>query len=510
MKTTLKCERSIVAAGIVCLGLVAGCPLPPPPPPPVDLCAGVDCDEGFACDASTGTCVASQSDGFESANAVRGGALYDKWWVVSGVDAPTEDHPFWATQDTNTRTGADTWRCKECHGWDYKGVDGAYSSGSHRSGIAGIFGTTLSAQEAFDLIKTDHAYGEAGLSDDDIWDLAKFVLEGQIDTDAILDGAAFNGSANAGQPLFDSSCAACHGADGLLPPPGAPADFVDFPGLIADENPWEFQHKVRFGQPDTAMPAQFDILSTGQVADLGSYVQTLPTSAVPEGFSNASASRGGALYDQFWAVAGLDAPADDHPLWASRPDMESNTRIGADTWRCKECHGWDYKGVDGAYSSGSHRSGIAGIFGTTLSAQEAFDLIDSDHAYGGTGLSDDDIWDLAKFVLEGQIDTDTIIDAGGAFTGEASAGQTLYDDGIGTNTACAVCHGGDGLSIPPGADPDHDEWVGKLANENPWEFQHKVRFGQPGSSMPSSVAGGGTTQDVADLSTFAQTLPEAP
>jgi len=231
----------------------------------------------------------------------------------------------------------------------------------------------------------------------------------------------------------------------------------------------------------------------------------------PTAFTNADAARGGALYDEWWEVAGVTAaePTEDHPLWASRPDTESNTRTGADTWRCKECHGWDYKGVDGAYSSGSHRTGIAGIFSTTLSAQETFDLIKTDHGYGQAGLSDEDTWDLAKFVLEGQIDTDEIIDAGGLFNGDAGTGQTLYDDGIGTNIACAVCHGPDGLTPPPGH-PEFEEYPGLHSNENPWEFQHKVRFGQPGSTMPSSVAGGGTTQDVADLGAYAQTLPEAP
>jgi thiosulfate dehydrogenase len=52
--------------------------------------------------------------------------LYDSWWTVTGTDRPTTDQPLWQTQTTNTRTGADTWRCKECHGWDYQGKDGAY------------------------------------------------------------------------------------------------------------------------------------------------------------------------------------------------------------------------------------------------------------------------------------------------------------------------------------------------------------------------------------------------
>lgn len=232
----------------------------------------------------------------------------------------------------------------------------------------------------------------------------------------------------------------------------------------------------------------------------------------PAGFTNADAARGGALYDAWWNVAGVTAaePTGDHPLWATRPDTTSNTRTGPDTWRCKECHGWDYKGVDGAYGGGSHRTGFAGIYGTTLSAQQTFDLIKSGHGFGAAGLTDDDIWDLAKFVLEGQIDTDTIIDAGGAFNGNESAGQMLYDSGIGTNVACAACHGADGLFIPPGAPVTFEDFVGLLANDNPWEFQHKVRFGQPGSAMPGSVAGGGTTDDVADLGAYAQTLPQAP
>lgn len=261
------------------------------------------------------------------------------------------------------------------------------------------------------------------------------------------------------------------------------------------------------------MKLKLEMLSVVMVVGLAGLVAggcpVVPVPSQPQGFLNADVARGGALYDKFWKVAGVTAvePTEDHPFWAMQ---DTNTRSGADTWRCKECHGWDYKGVDGAYGSGSHQTGIAGIFGTTLSAQQAFDKIKTNHGFGNAGLSDDDIWDLTKFVLEGQIDTDTIINAGGAFTGAVNTGQTLYDSGIGTNVACAVCHGADGLTPPPGAAADFEDFPGLLANENPWEFQHKVRFGQPGTGMPSSVTGGGTTQNVADLGAYAQTLPEAP
>ncbi|MCH7870974.1 MAG: cytochrome c [Planctomycetes bacterium] len=239
----------------------------------------------------------------------------------------------------------------------------------------------------------------------------------------------------------------------------------------------------------------------------GCPVVTPPTATDPAEFTNASQVRGGLLYDKWWSTASVTAPTTDHPLWASRPDTASNSRTGSDTWRCKECHGWDYKGVDGAYSSGSHKTGIAGIFGTTKTAQETFDLIKTNHGFGDAGLSDADIWDLAKFVLEGQIDTDTMIDGNGMFTGDTAAGMTLYDSGIGTNTACAGCHGSDGLTGPPGSAADYDDWVGKIANANPWEFQHKVRFGQPNTAMPSSVTGGGSDQNVNDLGAYSQSLP---
>jgi len=227
----------------------------------------------------------------------------------------------------------------------------------------------------------------------------------------------------------------------------------------------------------------------------------------PQAFTDANVVRGATMYDKFWAVAGLDAPTSDHPLWATRPDTDSNTRMAADTWRCKECHGWDYKGVDGVYGSGSHRTGIAGIFSTTSSAQDVFDLIKTDHAYGAQGLSDADIWDLAKFVLEGPIDTDTVIDANGAFTGDVAMGQTIFDSGDGVGTACAICHGSDGLTL----EFDVGEFLPTVAIDNPWEFLHKIRFGQPGvTGMPSIVADGGVDMDAADLGAYSQTLPLNP
>jgi thiosulfate dehydrogenase len=58
---------------------------------------------------------------------------------------------------------------------------------------------------------------------------------------------------------------------------------------------------------------------------------------------------------------------------------------------------------------------------------------------------------------------------------------------------------------------DDPEYVGTIAVDNPWEFFHKVRVGQPGTSMPASLDSGWSQQDLLDLLAFAQSLPlEAP
>ncbi|MBI4631882.1 MAG: hypothetical protein HY740_09265, partial [Chloroflexi bacterium] len=110
---------------------------------------------------------------------VRGGLLYDAWWEVLGVDKPTTDQPLWKTQTTNTRKGADTWRCKECHGWDYKGKDGAYGSGSHKTGFIGIFAArSKSATEIVAILKgstkPDHDFSKV-LDNQSLIDLALFI-----------------------------------------------------------------------------------------------------------------------------------------------------------------------------------------------------------------------------------------------------------------------------------------------------------------------------------------------
>ena len=111
------------------------------------------------------------------------------------------------------------------------------------------------------------------------------------------------------------------------------------------------------------------------------------------------------------------------------------------------------------------------------------------------------------FLRKGLADTAQWIDGEGSFRGDAERGKGLYSAGLGTNESCASCHGQDGLEVPPGSADDYDEFVGKIARKNPWEFLHKVRYGQPGAKMPAAIRGGASLREIVDLGAYAQTLP---
>ncbi|MFQ6134480.1 MAG: c-type cytochrome [Nitrososphaerales archaeon] len=224
---------------------------------------------------------AAEKSAVGAAALAEGGKLYDKWWkVASGASEPTEDQPLWSLQSTNTRSGSTTWRCKECHGWDYKGKDGAYGSGSHYTGFTGVYDTrTKSIDELLNILKgkvnANHDFSTV-LDDDSLTKLAEFISGGGvIDIRQHIDydtKKPIGADVDHGKELYDSTCAMCHGQDGRLLKFGD-----DVIGTIANGNPWEFIHKVRFGQPGTPMPAGVELdWSIQDAVDVLAYCQTLP------------------------------------------------------------------------------------------------------------------------------------------------------------------------------------------------------------------------------------------
>jgi mono/diheme cytochrome c family protein len=444
---------------------------------------------------------------YTNADVVRGGQLYDKYWIVTGGEEPTGEHLLYPS--VGIRTGSTTWRCKECHGWDYIGKDGRYAGGSHYTGIKGLYPVSKSLWLAFISLRNDHAYSTTDLSDADIWDLVKFYREGMIDINLLQDeDGAFLGDISSGSNIYNdgisgvqsgssstnTACTACHGSDGTNE---VVTGFDAFPGFLSNDNPQEFQHKIRFGHPGSNMPASESINgSLRDVTDLSAYSQTLS----PVLWTSTSVSRGGQLYDRYWAVTGGIVPTGDHVLYP--PNALSSE---SSTWRCKECHGWDYIGKEGRYASGSHYTGIKGIYPATNTKWQAFEEIRENHEYNNEELSDSDIWDLVAFYNAGTYDINFILNPDGTFRGDPVNGQILYNNGIGGGASCASCHGVDGLNeVVTG----FDDFPGFLSNDNPQEFAHKVLYGHPGSAMVITYDYGATMENVSDLSAWCQTLPQ--
>lgn len=227
---------------------------------------------------------------------------------------------------------------------------------------------------------------------------------------------------------------------------------------------------------------------------------------------------GGLLYDNWWKeIKGAKEPKEDQPLWKMQ---SSNKRTGSATWRCKECHGWDYKGRDGVYGSGSHKTGFPGILDKRTLPVEQLESI----LKGGTNpehdfspyLSDANIHNLSVFISTGLVDLEGYIDSKSKkpVTADVANGRVIY-----VRTKCYHCHGENGWQLAK----DKDEYLGAIAKRNPWEFIHKTRFGEPGEimpalkiklapeeqrvRMPSGEKSGYDIQDMVDLVEHSRTLP---
>lgn len=430
---------------------------------------------------------------------IRGGKLYDSWWTETQQEAPQDNSPLWASQSTNKAKGANTWKCAECHGWDYKGVDGVYGSGSHQTGFPGV----LKAKgrppiEILALLKggtnPGHDFSTV-LEEQDLIDLALFIAQGTLDVDLVLakDGTP-KGDEAAGKVVFDKICSACHGPNGNAINFKTPAA-VEYLHHPAEENPWQFLHRTRMGVAVWPMPAASDNQLTDQdVANVLAYVRTLDKPALALG--------GGQLYDKWYTVLGVNTPAEDMPLWKMQT---TNTRTGVSTWTCRECHGLDYLGNAGVYGSGSHQTGFPGLMA-------AVDKSEAELTAALTGqtnpahdfsklLSEGDIAALVHFVKHEMFDLAPMVKADGiTIAGNLDSGQKIFEQ------TCVGCHGKDGKLLNFKT-PDAPEYVGTVAAEEPQVCLHRVYFGVPGFPMAAGLDLGLSLQDVADVCAYAQTLP---
>ncbi|WP_296542685.1 c-type cytochrome [Rhodoferax sp.] len=393
------------------------------------------------------TTLASAAD---PASVVRGGRLYDNLSVELKSRVPNQPNPAFTTQQVRVAP-SDTWRCVECHGWDYKGQHGFV-------GIAGKQNADPAAILAI-LNNANHKYDEL-LDDGDRRDLANFISTGQADMRKLLDMAAkIKPGQGYSDKVFATICANCHGLEGdrlrQIPPLGD----------SARQRPLEVLHVTLNGHPGGDMPA-LTTLGDDTVASMLAYLQTLRSVNMASSIAN-----GGRLYDDWQAQLGGQRQALPHP---SYPAKAYYANVPIETWRCKECHGWDYKGNQGVYAKGKHATGIKGIRAMAGADPEKIMavLTSSVHLFGAV-MKYRDLLDLANFVSYGQIDMDKIVDSKtGLARGDAAKGASHY------RTMCASCHGLEGRYVAKRA-------MGRVTKEDPWHSVHNMLNGHPDDTMPA-------------------------
>ncbi|MEE8393265.1 MAG: c-type cytochrome [Rhodospirillales bacterium] len=437
------------------------------------------------------------------ASIIRGGRLYDNWFKTTNAAPPMVRHPSYPPAGGLAGDPAQQWLCKECHGWDYRGKDGAYGAGRHYTAIKGINEMAGANPEKIAAILRNKTHGYKyltatqgeitvllGLVDEkDMRDLANFVSLGQVDMDMYIDRASkrAKGDRSRHSDHYNTICGGCHGRDGMkirtIPPLSQ----------VANENPWMAMHKLLNGHPDKKMPA-LRALGMQKLTDILAYIQGLPSENVLS-----SVARGGRLYDKWYDEIGVSPPTSRHRGYPADSELANNP---AANWRCKECHGWDYMGKSGAYGKGKHFTGIKGVRGMAGADPERIARVIGDDMHGvrkitlaNGRLVDADIIDIANFISLGLVDMDRFIDRK---TGKAKGSSSRHADYF--VTICATCHGLEGneiTSIPP---------LGRLARNNPWETLHKILNGHPGRNMPALRAL--DHQVLVDILAYAQTLPD--
>ncbi len=482
---------------------------------------------------------------YAAADAAKGGIMYDKFWATeSGFDQ----------NDANLAKFNDYsnfFRCKQCHGWDGLGNKGAYINRKPKTSrpnvtafdmmevrqndapidifnaIKGIGGDRRDI--SYDLSAYDPASNNVDgdmmpdfsqiLTDAQIWDLVKFIKEGMFDVtelyDATYEGTyptgsvtfsnlGLDGNAANGKTFYAANCAACHGADGTT----LALEDDKTVGSFARTKANEAQHKVHYGQLGTAMTGQFD-LSVSDMKDL--YKALSSETDFPNNPANvADGALGGIMYDKFWAA---ESGFDQNDANLATFDNYSNF------FRCKQCHGWDGLGRNGAYINRAPKTSRPNVSAVDMmevqandDLQEIFDAIkgegfdrrdisydlasydpetnsaDGDRMpYFGQILTDAQIWNLAKFIKDGLFDVSLLYDATyegtyptGTVTfanigldGDATAGDAYYA------ANCAQCHGADGMTL----ELEGGRHVGSFTRQKANEAQHKIHYGQLGSLM---------------------------
>lgn len=207
-----------------------------------------------------------------------GGRIYDNWWEALDREEPEGTNPAYPA--SGQQSGEVTWRCKECHGWDYQGASGIYRQGSHFTGIPGVMGAQGQPVETIlrTLRNENHPYTPEMITDEEMLRVATFISAGLVDMSGFIDFETRRvtaGDADRGRDIFQTTCAACHGFDGRAMNWGEDGE-NNFVGTEAVELPDEVFNKISNAHPGAAM-INMRAFSIEDRISLLSYIATLPT-----------------------------------------------------------------------------------------------------------------------------------------------------------------------------------------------------------------------------------------
>ena len=514
------------------------------------------------------------------ADGVNGGRLYSKFWA-SETGFKIDNSTLQNQSELDAITGkSDFFRCKQCHGWDRLGREGGYSNRgpkTSRPNIADLnlaaLASTATVDALFTALKTgsvarrdvtadlstydpavDNAARVTGdqmpdyskiLTDNQMWDIVKYLKNDAYDTaqlyDITFDNGVYpaksrtfsnigkDGDADLGDVIYTDKCSTCHGVQGTKFLVDGNSYTV---GAHVRSKPYEDQHKVKFGNLGTEMGAHPDLSINDAKNLLKALTNTVKYPDVQTDFNSADGIQGGQLYSKFWATETGFELANSN--LTNQAELDAITGK-SDFFRCKQCHGWDRLGREGGYSNRGPKTSRPNIADLDLAALAAtattgalFDAIKTgsvarrdvtadlttyDPATNSTVgdqmpnysqiLTDAQIWNIVNFLKNEAFDTTQLYDItfdNGIYPAKARTFSNIGKDGDATNglavfdNNCASCHGADGTSILV----DGGEYtVGRHVRSKPYEDQHKVKFGNLGSIMlPHPTL---TTSDAKDL-----------
>lgn len=217
----------------------------------------------------------------------RGGRLYVAWDLVDENTSPRKKNPLWPANTPNTVPFGTTWRCVNCHSWDYTGSSSPTQTNLFRHmDYPSLF--NMMGKDPDDIlpwlngeVNPLHDFS-AYLTPEDMNDLSAFLSMGLVTPDLIanVETRQVSGTLSVGEESYNEFCTSCHGVEGEKINFGT-THVPTFMGDLALANPWRVAHTIRYGHLSSRMPAADALgLAFSQQIDILAYAQTLPTANI--------------------------------------------------------------------------------------------------------------------------------------------------------------------------------------------------------------------------------------